>query len=118
MADAAKPDGKPRKTAAGGFIAADSDNISMFADQTVDNLMHVVVALGAELWTLRRRTMILEKILEKAGVSSADVENYVPSDADKTLWEAERNIFIKRTFSGLERRGGANARQLDMSRDE
>ena len=117
MTDEAQAAKQPRKAAAGDYVFADSDNISMFPDQIVDNLMHVVVALGAELWALRRRTMVLEKVLEKAGVSTQDIENFVPSDDDKALWEQERNIFIKRTFSGLERRGGANSKQLDMSRD-
>ncbi len=105
------------KSATDGFIFADSDNISMFPEQTVDNMMHVLIAMGAELWTTRRRMMTLEKVLEKVGVSTDDVEKFQPSKALKDEWEEERNIFIKRTFSALERRGGANDKQLDMSKD-
>ncbi|MFD2134859.1 FAD-dependent oxidoreductase [Novosphingobium resinovorum] len=71
------------KSAADDFIFADSDNISAFPEQTVDNLMHVVIALGAELWTVRRRMMTLEKVLEKAGVSNDDVEKYLPAPRRK-----------------------------------
>ncbi|MCJ1962385.1 hypothetical protein [Novosphingobium mangrovi (ex Hu et al. 2023)] len=99
------------------FIFADSDNISLFPEQVVDNLMHVVVALGAEMWTMRRRLMVTEKVLEKVGVSSADIEQYQPSEEDLAAWAEERDIFIKRTFGALERRGGANVKQMDFSRN-
>ncbi|PNU04751.1 hypothetical protein [Novosphingobium guangzhouense] len=105
------------KSAADDFIFADSDNISAFPEQTVDNLMHVIIALGAELWTVRRRMMTLEKVLEKAGVSADDVEKYLPGAEEKAAWAQERDIFIKRTFGALERRGGANMKQMDTSKD-
>ena len=108
---------KERKSAVDDFIFADSDNISMFPNQTLDNMMHVLVAMGAELWSTRRRMMVLEKVLEKANVSSEDVEKYQPSAEDKAAWQEERNIFISRTFGALERRGGANDKQLDMAKD-
>ncbi len=107
----------PFTSAEDNFIFADSDNISLFPEQVVDNLMHVVVALGAEMWTMRRRMMTMEKVLEKAGVSSADIERYQPSDEDLAAWAQERDIFIKRTFGALERRGGANSKQIDFSKD-
>lgn len=110
-----KPAG--HKSASDGFIFADSDNISLFPHQTIDNMMHVMIALGAELWTTRRRMMTLEKVLEKVGVSTDDVEQYLPDDETKAAWAEERDIFIKRTFGALERRGGANAKQPDMSKD-
>ncbi len=117
MAVEAQTDKTARKSAADGFVFADSDNISMFADQTVDNLMHVAIALGAELWALRRRVMTLEKVLEEVGVTSEDIEKYMPSVEEQARWKDERDIFIKRIFSGLERRGGSNSKQLDMSHD-
>ena len=58
--------------ASDGFIPSDSDNISLFDDPVTDNVLHVLIALGAEFWTLRRRMFVLEKVLKKAGVSSAD----------------------------------------------
>jgi hypothetical protein len=118
MTDSHSADGsaKTRKSASDGFIDADSDNIGLFPQQVVDNLMHVTIALGAELWTLRRRMMILERVLETTGVSSADVERYAPRPEDEAAWAQERNIFISRTFGALTRRGGANEKQPDVSR--
>jgi hypothetical protein len=107
-----------RISAADGFIAADSDNIALFPQQVVDNLMHAMVALGAELWTVRRRMMILEKVLEKTGVSSEDLELYTPSADEQASWAEERTIYIARTFGALARRGGANETQFKYSRME
>jgi len=106
-----------RKSAVDGFIAADADNISLFPEQVVDNMMHVLIDLGAEIWTIRRRMMILERVLEKAGISSEDVERYVPAAADKALWAKERDIFVARAFGAFSRTGGANAHQFDASID-
>ena len=103
------------RSAEDGFIFADSDNISLFPEQVIDNLMHVSIALGAELWTMRRRLLTMERVLEKAGVSGNDMEQYQPDAATLAAWAEEREIFIRRTFGALERRGGANARQPDMS---
>ena len=103
--------------AADGFIPANSDNISLFPDPVTDNVMHVLIALGAEFWTLRRRMFVLEKVLEKAGVSAQDIEAYRPTPEEKLAWEAERDVFIARTFGALSRTGGSNAQQIDTSRD-
>jgi hypothetical protein len=105
------------RSAAGDFIASDSDNVSFMQNQALDNLMHVVIALGAEAWTTRRRMKVLEKLLEKSGVSSRDIEAYRPDEEETKLWQKERDVFIKRTFSALERRGGANGRQPDFTRE-
>ncbi|HWU02769.1 MAG TPA: hypothetical protein VN222_08535 [Novosphingobium sp.] len=114
MADTAST--SARKSAEDGFIPADSDNISLFPQQVVDNMMHVLIALGAEMWTMRRRMMVMEKVMEEAGVSSDRIELYTPTPEEKAAWEEERNIFIQRTFGALTRKGGANAKQMDMSR--
>jgi hypothetical protein len=103
--------------AADGFIASDSDNISLFPDQVTDNLMHTTIALGAELWTMRRRLFVLEAVLEKAGVTTADIESYQPSEVQTTLWAQERDLFIGRAFGALTRTGGANDKQIDRAGD-
>jgi hypothetical protein len=101
---------------ADGFIPSNSDNLSLFDEQTIDNMMHVLIALGAEVWTMRRRMYVTEKVLEKAGVSAHDIENYRPTAEDKAAWTAERDSFVARTFDALSRKGGANAEQLDTYR--
>jgi hypothetical protein len=105
-----------KATSTDGFIPSNSDNISLFEQPVIDNMMHVLIALGAEVWTTRRRMFVLEKVLEKAGVSTQDIENYRPTPEDKATWEAERDVFVARTYDALSRRGGANAEQLDTYR--
>jgi len=105
----------PLSPASDGFIAAGSDDISLFPEQVVDNIMHVLIDLGAEMWTLRRRMLVLERVLEKASVSSEDVERYVPTPEEKAAWAKERDVFIARAFGALTRKGGANAAQFDAS---
>jgi hypothetical protein len=107
-----------RISAADGFIPADSDNIALFPQIVIDNMMHVMVALGAELWTVRRRMLILEKVIEKVGVSAEDIELFSPSAEDQAAWAEERNIYIARTFGAFARRGGANETQFQYSRME
>lgn len=105
-----------RRSAVGDFIPAHADEISLFPAPVVDNLMHVVIALGAEMWTMRRRMHVLEKVLEKVGVSAEDIETYQPTAAESAAWTAERDIVIARTFDALSRQGGGNRQQLDKSR--
>ncbi len=107
---------KARKSASDGFISADSDNVTLFPQQVVDNMMHVLIDLGAELWAVRRRMAILERVLEKVGVSSNDVEVYVPSAEDQAAWRQERDIYISRAFGAMTRKGGANEKQMDTSK--
>lgn len=104
------------RSAADDFIFADSDNISLFPQQVVDNMMHVMIDLGAEMWSMRRRMAILERVLEKVGVSSEDVERYMPTAEDQKAWQQERDIFIKRAFGAFARKGGANQKQMDTSK--
>lgn len=107
-----------RRSAVDGFIPSGSDDISLFPDQVADNLMHVVIALGAEMWTMRRRMYVLEKVLEKTGVSAADIEAYQPTPEETAAWTEERDIIINRTFGALTRKGQGNQKQFDQSRME
>ncbi len=101
---------------ADGFIPSNSDNITLFDDVTIDNLMHVVVALGAEIWTTRRSLFVMEALLQKAGVGPQEIENFRPSEEQKAAWAEERDIFIARTYDAFSRTGGANAEQYDAYR--
>jgi hypothetical protein len=102
-----------RPPSADGFIPSNSDNITLLEDQTMDNMMHVLVALGAELWTIRRRMYVTEKVLEKVGVTTQDIEDYMPTPEDKATWGEERDLFVARIYDALARRGGANTEQYD-----
>ena len=91
-------------TYAAPFIKGDWDKAVYLDNPHVDNLMTAFVGLGAEFWTMRRRMMVLEAFLAKSKVVDLTaLEAYEPSAEQKVAWDAERDDFIKRTFSVLTR---------------
>jgi hypothetical protein len=93
-----------RQTYTTEYIKGDFDR-SVFLDSPYsDNLMTVVLGLGAEYWAMRRRMMVLEKLLaDKRVVDEKAIEAYNPSAAEKVVWDAERDDFIERIYSVLTR---------------
>lgn len=94
---------KKHETYAADFIKGDWDKAVYLDNPHTDNLMTVVLALGAEYWTMRRRLMVVEKILEEKGVAAATVESYVPSPELGLAWDKQRDQFIERVYSALTR---------------
>jgi hypothetical protein len=93
-----------RPTYTTNFIKGDWDKALYLDNPHVDNLMTAFLGLGAEFWSMRRRMMVLETLLAKGkSVDLAALEAYEPTPEQKVTWEAERDDFIKRTFSVLTR---------------
>ena len=98
------PQSKNLKTHTGDFIKADTDRAVFMGNPHIDNLMTVVIALGAEIWTDRRRLRVVERLLETKGTVTRDmVEEYVPSVEEKAMWDKERDGMVKRVFDVLSR---------------
>jgi hypothetical protein len=93
---------EPRQTYAANFIKGDWDKAVYLDSVHADNLVSVVLALGAEVWTMRRRMMVLEKVMGNDKVAAA-IESYVPSKEEGLAWDTARDEFIERTFSALTR---------------
>lgn len=92
------------RTRAAPFIAADTDAAVFLGNPHIDNLMSVVIALGAEIWADRQRMKVVERLLETEGrATAAMIEAYVPTDAEKEAWEAERTEMVERVYSVLSR---------------
>ena len=92
------------RTRAAPFIAADTDAAVFLGNPHIDNLMSVVIALGAEIWADRQRMKVVERLLETEGkATAAMIEAYVPTDAEKEAWEAERMEMVERVYSVLSR---------------
>lgn len=86
------------------FIAGDWRQSTFLDNPHVDNLMSAVLQLGSELWTLKRRTLVLETFLDdKQLVDSARVNAYIPTAAERVRWDRERDDFIERVFGVLTR---------------
>ncbi|MCY4478055.1 MAG: hypothetical protein OXC70_08730 [Gammaproteobacteria bacterium] len=92
------------RTKAAPFIPADTDAAVFLGNPHIDNLMSVVIALGAEIWADRQRMKVVERLLETEGKATTDmIEAYVPTDAEKEAWEAERVEMVERVYSVLSR---------------
>lgn len=93
-----------RETYASDFIKGDTDQAVFLGNPHIDNLMTVVIALGAEIWSDRQRLRIVENLMATKGkVTSEMVEQYMPSEEEKAGWQKEREAMVKRVYSVLSR---------------
>lgn len=87
------------------FFASDVDKVRFYEDPMIDNIVTAILALGTETWSNRRRTLVLERLLEEKGVSQEMVESYMPTDVDIAEWKAERDRMVEMVMGPLMRKG-------------
>ena len=69
----------------------------------MDILLAIVVSLGNEVYVLRDRLRIIEKMLEAKGtISRADVEAYNPTPEEEEEIRKDNDAFIARLFRVFE----------------
>ena len=91
-----------RPTYTSDFIKSDTDKAVFLGNPLFDNMMTSMIALGAEVWTNRRRMRIVERLLADNGaVTKEMIESYMPTDEEEAEWQAERDSFIRRTYGVL-----------------
>ena len=74
-----------------------------FEDPAMDILLAIVVSLGNEVYVLRDRLRIIEKMLEAKGtISRADVEAYKPTPEEEEEIRKDNDAFIARLFRVFE----------------
>lgn len=101
MPDSSAPQ---RPTYTSEAIRSDVDSVVMLGHPHFDNLMTVVIALGAEIWSDRQRLRIVERLLEQHGrVSREMIEQYVPSPEERKTWESEREAMVRRVYDVMSR---------------
>ena len=88
-----------RQTFASDFFERDTEQAVFTGDAVTDKLMHAVIALGSEVWTLRQRGQILERLLADKGVSHEMVEGYIPTEEENSVWKADREAYVDRIYS-------------------
>lgn len=90
------------------FIKHDSDNMVLLGHPHIDNLIHMVIALGGEMWTGQQRVKIMETLLTKHGkVTTEMIEQYEPTEEEKATWAAERKAMVDRVYSVMARNTNA-----------
>lgn len=86
-------------------------------DESLDRLLRMNTELLSELWILRDRVMVLEKILEEKGLlDAAAIDDYAPSPEFGEVLQDERDRLVRRvtgapwteefTWQSLVERGG------------
>jgi len=95
----------PKPTHTTDFIPSDVDKVRFYDDPMTDNIVTAILALGAETWSNRRRTLVLERLLEEKGVSQEMIETYMPTDADIENWQSERDRLVEMVMGPLMREG-------------
>ena len=76
---------------------------NQFDDPAVDTLLSVVLSLGAEVYALRDRMRIIEKMLEaKGAISRADIEAYKPTPEEGEEIRKDNDAFMARLFRVFE----------------
>jgi hypothetical protein len=74
-----------------------------FEDPAMDILLGIVVSLGNEVYVLRDRLRIIEKMLEARGtISRADVEAYKPTPEEEEEIRKDNDAFMARLFRVFE----------------
>ncbi len=97
-----------KETFATDYFKADTDKQVWLGNPHIDNLVHVSLALGAEIWAVKQRQIISEKLAEKKVFpTSAAIEAYKPTKQDEEAWDAERQALTKRLYGVLARETNA-----------
>ena len=106
MAKRTKPAIKAdRPTHAVDFFKSDVDRVRFYDDPMTDNIVTAILTLSAETWSNRRRTLVLERLLEEKGVTREMIESYMPTDEDVAEWQVERDRFVNAVMGALSREG-------------
>lgn len=68
----------------------------------LDDLARMLTEVASELWILKDRNMVLEKLLDEAGVlTPASIDAYVPDSATAAQIAAERSAFTARILGAV-----------------
>jgi DNA-directed RNA polymerase delta subunit len=69
----------------------------------MDTLLGIVVSLGNEVWVMRDRMRVIEKLLESKGaISRADIEAYKPTPEEEEEIRKDNDAFMARLFRVFE----------------
>jgi hypothetical protein len=93
-----------KETFAADYFQSDTAKQVWLDNPHIDNLVSVSLALGAEIWALKQRQIISERLAEnKVFPTAAAIEAYKPTKSEEETWEAERQSLAKRVYSWFAR---------------
>ena len=99
-----------RETYAAPYVEADYDAAVFTSVEglapTVDAIYTSMMALGANVWALQRRLMIMEILMEKNGKVTRDmIEKYLPTKEEKEMLSTARNAFVDEMYDPFKMMG-------------
>jgi hypothetical protein len=73
-----------RPTYAVDAIPSDVKNSVFLVNPILDNVVSSMIAMGSELWAVKRRLKVVEAVMAEKGITEAMIEQYTPSEAQNT----------------------------------
>lgn len=67
----------------------------------IDNLGTAVLVLARELWVMKDRLAVMEKVLEKHGIPASEINAFQPDEAFEAELQAQRQRLIDTIVSAL-----------------
>lgn len=94
-----------RQTFATKAIKSDINDAVFLGNPLIDNIISSMMAMGTEMWSMRRRMKVMESVLTSKGVTTDMLEAYVPTPDETVAWEKDRDRFIDLVYGPLSREG-------------
>jgi hypothetical protein len=82
-------------------IPSDIRDGQFLGNPALDNVVSCVIAMGAEMWSMRRRMKVLEAVMASKGITPEMIEKYVPTAQQAAEWEKDRDRFIDLTLGPM-----------------
>jgi len=67
----------------------------------IDNLGQALLVLTRELWVVKDRVAVLEKVLEKHGIPASEIDGFQPDEAFEADLQAQRQHLIDAVLKAL-----------------
>lgn len=84
------------------YVKADHEKATYTDNPHIDNLIVAFHNMGSEVWTMRRRLMVIEKFLDEKNVAlKQQIEAYQPTDAENLAWNKTRDEYLRKIFDPL-----------------
>lgn len=72
-----------------------------FGERQIDNLGNAVLVLARELWVVKDRLAVMEKVLEKHGIPASEVNSFQPDEAFEAELTQQRQKLIDAVVGAL-----------------
>lgn len=104
MADVKTGSGRP--TYATNFITTDIDKVTFLGNPLFDSIITTLMAMGNEVWTVRKRQYVLESLLAEKGVKQEQIEQFTASAEQEKQWKKEREVLVERLWGHFAKNTG------------